>query len=233
MKIRVRFHGCLNDFLRPASRNHWLELDVRGIPALLDTLQALGVPQAEIGRVTLDGRAARLSRRAGSGKVEAWPADFGARRSARFALDVPLGKLARHLRLLGFDAAYRNDYDDAALVEKARRERRLVLTRDVGLLKRRRARGFWLRNDAPALQLKEVLARMPGLRPRPFRLCLACNGRLRRVSKAAVLDRLLPNTRRHFNRFFQCCQCCRIYWPGSHYKKMRVFLNQSWMKRPS
>ena len=197
MRVHVRFHGCLNDFLRPASRERWLEQEVRDRPALVDTLQALGVPHTEIGRVTVDGRPARLSRRAGSGeKVEAWPVKLAYHQAPRFALDVPLGKLARHLRLLGFDAVYRNDYDDAGIVELARKERRFILTRDVGLLKRRRARGLWLRSDAPAQQVKEILARISGLRPRPFRLCLACNGRLRRVAKSKIEDKLPPKTRR-------------------------------------
>jgi hypothetical protein len=141
-------------------------------------------------------------------------------------LDTHLGKLAKHLRMLGFDSLYRNDYDDATLAELGSREKRILLTRDQGLLKRRViTRGYYVRETQPKGQLREILRRFDLYRAmQPFRRCLMCNGLLAVVGKERVAHRLEANTRRYFDHFWLCGDCGRIYWKGSHYRHMQVLL---------
>jgi len=143
-------------------------------------------------------------------------------REPRFVLDVHLGTLARKLRMLGFDTRYDRGYTDEAIARIASDERRIVLTRDIGLLKRSEVeRGYWLRSQAPATQLLEVIEQFD-LRSkiRAFSRCLICNGTIRRVQTSEVKKLLQPKTRRYYNEFYRCDSCGKLFWKGSHYQRM-------------
>jgi uncharacterized protein with PIN domain len=144
----------------------------------------------------------------------------------RFILDVHLGKLARWLRLLGFDTLYRNDYDDPEIVEIAAAEARTILTRDTGIMKRRAVtRGYLVQSTNTEEQLREVIEYYQLQdQIQPFHRCLVCNGLLAAVEKVTILDQLEPNTMRYYDTFFQCTACGRIYWRGTHYERMQEFL---------
>jgi uncharacterized protein with PIN domain len=143
-------------------------------------------------------------------------------RDPRFVCDVHLGKLARRLRILGFDTLYADDLDDATIAALASREGRCVLTRDVGLLKRNEiARGYWVRTTGIHAQVAEVVRRLDlSSRIAPFRRCAACNGLVAPVDKSEVEHLLEPLTRLHFEEFHRCTSCAHIYWRGSHYEKL-------------
>jgi uncharacterized protein len=105
-------------------------------------------------------------------------------------------------------------------------EKRVVLTRDAALLRRKNViHGRLIRNAQPLDQLREVLA-FYGLAPPyvAFKRCLRCNIELVPVAKAEILDRLLPKTKRYFDEFHRCPDCNRIYWPGSHRDRMLEWL---------
>src|SRR5262249_28726540 len=125
----------------------------------------------------------------------------------RFVLDVHLGALARRMRLLGLDVAYRNDAADADLVAQAARERRVLLTQDRGLLRRRALpAGGYVRGSHPDEQLQDVLERYdPPLEP--WSRCLACNGRLEPVAREEIEHLLEEGTRRSYTSFFRCTAC--------------------------
>ena len=141
---------------------------------------------------------------------------------ARFLLDVHLGALARRLRLVGLDTAYRNDLGDEELVERANAERRVLLTRDRGLLRRRALRqGAYVHGDRPDDQLCDVLGRFaPPLAP--WTRCTACNGLLAPVDRAEVEDLLRPGTRRTYDTFARCTVCGRPYWKGAHHRRLEA-----------
>jgi uncharacterized protein with PIN domain len=124
-------------------------------------------------------------------------------RDPRFVVDANLGRLARYLRLLGFDATYRNDFDDAEVARIGSRERRIVLTRDRALLKQKIiTQGYFVRAVRPHEHMREVLARLDLYRSlRPFTRCLRCNGGLEVADKETVLDQLEPKTRQYYERF--------------------------------
>jgi uncharacterized protein with PIN domain len=134
----------------------------------------------------------------------------------RFLLDVHLGTLARRMRLLGLDVAYRNDADDDELVAEAVAQRRVLLTRDRGLLRRRALpAGAFVRGSRPDEQLADVLDRFaPAVAP--WSRCPACNGRLARVRLDEVRELLPPGTRRSYTEFSRCGSCAHLYWRGAH-----------------
>ena len=147
---------------------------------------------------------------------------------ARFVVDNHLGRMAYYLRMLGFDTLYRNDYQDDELAQTAEQEGRILLTRDRRLFMRNQVqRGYWVRSLSPRQQILEVVQRY-NLKAQitPFRRCIRCNGILQLVSKEAVLDRLEPLTRLYFDDFRICPDCQQVYWKGSHYERMRQFIDQ-------
>ncbi len=136
-------------------------------------------------------------------------------------LDAMLGRLARWLRLMGYDAAYLADTDDIEVVRQARAEARLILTRDRGLAARQ---GVWVMLiDSQTLddQIAQVRARL-GPPPEPLTLrCAVCNTPLRPLVHAAARGRVPPFVWRVQQEFSECPGCFRVYWPGTHWSAIR------------
>jgi hypothetical protein len=147
-------------------------------------------------------------------------------RDPKFILDVHLGRLSKYLRLCGFDALFANDLNDREIINISLSEQRIILTRDRGLLKTSRVtHGSWIRSSKPGEQLKEVIKRFDLMKVlNPFTRCLECNGILEDVAMEKVADILLPKTRDFYKEFKKCKSCERVYWEGSHYKKMKNFI---------
>lgn len=146
----------------------------------------------------------------------------------KFILDVHLGRLARWLRMLGFDTLYRNDYDDPEIVAIAVQEERTILTRDLGIMKRRAVtKGYHVQSTESQEQLHEVLTHYQlHDQIQPFHRCIVCNGLLQTVPKATVIEHLEPKTILYYDEFFQCADCRKIYWRGSHFDRMTTFINE-------
>lgn len=233
-----RFYAELNDFLPPDRRQHTLARRVEAPGSVKDFVEGFGVPHPEVDLVLVNGRPASFGRLVGAGdrvavypRFRRLPASGPLLRRAwtgepRFLLDVHLGRLAALLRLAGFDAGYASEATDAALAAAARDEGRVLLTRDVGLLKRREIEwGYWVRAAQPRRQLAEVLRHFDLVdRLNPLARCGRCNGRLEPVDKAAVADQLPPRTRRDHDAFHQCNACGRVYWRGSHVARIEHLL---------
>jgi uncharacterized protein with PIN domain len=182
-------------------------------------VESAGVPLTEVGALAVAGRLVSPAYRPEPGaevSVAARSRPQPLDGPPRLLLDVHLGTLARRLRVLGVDAAYRNDADDGELVHQAAAEDRLLLTQDRGLLRRRALRrAAYVRGNRPDDQLADVLDRFR-LPLAPYSRCTACGGQLRPVPKSDVLDRLEPGTRRTQEEFAGCGRCGRIYWHGAH-----------------
>jgi uncharacterized protein with PIN domain len=143
-------------------------------------------------------------------------------RTPRFVLDVHLGKLAAHLRMLGFDAAYGDATKDEDLVRQSLEEGRALLSRDRELTAHPHlTRAFFIRSQDPEEQLLEVVRRFH-LRAlfHPFTRCLRCNTPLIPVAKDEVQEQVPPRVRDTQTEFHRCPTCSRIYWPGSHQHRM-------------
>ncbi|HWS02706.1 MAG TPA: Mut7-C RNAse domain-containing protein, partial [Gammaproteobacteria bacterium] len=154
-------------------------------------------------------------------------------REPRFIIDANLGRLARYLRLLGFDTLYRNNYRDQEIAHTAQHDRRIVLTRDRALLQHKLiTHGYFVRSDKPREQVKEILARLDLYdQARPFTRCMRCNGEMEDVEKHAVDHQLQPRTRQYYHRFRRCTACGQAYWKGSHFEKMERLCEEFLIKR--
>jgi len=231
------FYGELNDFLSRPQRGHAIQCRFRGRQTVKHLIESLGVPHPEVGSLRVGDRVLTLDALVENGDfVHVYPPSLplplppsstgGEEEPIRFVLDNHLGRLASYLRLFGFDALYRNDIQDNELAKVSSEEGRVLLTRDHRLLMRSCVQtGYWLRSKLPRLQLLEVLQRW-NLAPlaRPFRRCLRCNGLLKEVPKEQILSKLQPLTRLYFDEFRLCSDCGQIYWRGSHYERMQVWM---------
>ncbi len=224
LPVWFRFHGELNDFLPAEKREAEFETRAGVTDTVKHLIESLGVPHTEVAQVTVNKRAVALSQQLAPGDhVEVFPYTEPVHaENIRFVLDGHLGRLAAYLRMLGFDTWYDRFADDPQLASIASTEERILLTRDVGLLKRREVQmGYCVRSQKPHEQLREV-ARRFALQPHfnPFQRCMECNASLDPVSKAEVSHLLPPHTRETQTAFSRCRGCHRIFWRGSHHARM-------------
>jgi uncharacterized protein with PIN domain len=141
----------------------------------------------------------------------------------RFFADAMLGKLAKWLRILGCDVAYDPAIPDGEIGARARREGRVILTRDTLLIRRREVRDnhFFVRGDSYRDQLRQVVTHFhidpsEGL----FTRCVRCNEPLMEVAKSLVVGKVPPHVYRTQESFGTCTCCGRIYWKATHRQEM-------------
>lgn len=233
---RFRFYGELKDLLRAEHSSGLLLHEFRGRQSLKDRIETLGVPHTEVSLILREGEPVDFSYLVQSGDdlsvFPTWqtlklPADLDLQpeppKPIKFVLDAHLGKLASYLRMLGFDCLYSNDYDDAELAGVQKDEKRILLTRDRGLLKRSRVRwGCLLHSHEPRRQLREVMIRYDIAEEiDEFGRCPLCNGGLKEIAKEKIVHRLEPLTKEYFHFFKICSDCDKIYWRGSHFDRIQ------------
>lgn len=224
-----RVHGDLAPFLARENRCGKFPYRCARAANLKNAIEALGIPHTEIGALTVNGEPATPQRTVRDGDtVEVFPPAPEMGSVPVFVADAHLGGLARFLRMLGFDTLHENAFSDAAIRRLAAEEGRIVLTRDRELLKCRDVvHGCYVRALRPEAQLREVAARYAlAARARPFTLCLICNRALEPVARSAVAHRLPAKVLQEQEIFSRCPGCERVYWPGSHYRRMRQALEQ-------
>ena len=146
----------------------------------------------------------------------------------RFIADGHLGKLARDLRLLGFDVAYNPHAQDRQLLQTMKTENRALLTRDRRLLMHAVVQtGYCPRSQNADEQTIEVIRRFDIFDSiAPFTRCLRCNASLQKVTKADVIEKLEPLTKIYYEQFRRCTGCGQVYWAGSHFSKLQKRLEQ-------
>ena len=237
-----RFYGSLTEFLPRTQQQADLRYAFWGRPAVKDAIEAQGGPHPEVDLIVVNGECVGFDARLSEGdRVGVYPwlrhleRPEAALRPAwpdplRFVCDVHLGQLARDLRMLGLDALYDQGYSDPALARLSDQQTRVLLTRDVGLLKRSQVRlGAFVRAQAPARQLVEVVRRF-GISDAsldPFSRCLDCNVPLEPATASTVATEVPPHARRVNEAFWQCPSCETVYWEGSHVERMRQRLRHA------
>lgn len=230
-----RFEEPLFPFLTKERRRAGFAYRCARAATLKNAIEALGVPHTEVGALRVNGEPATLQRTVREGdtvEVSSKEEEIGPEMGSDpiFLADAHLGGLARFLRMLGFDTLHENAYSDAQIRRLAEEEPRIVLTRDRELLKCREIRrGCYVRALKAEAQLREVAGRF-ALAPlaRPFTLCLRCNLPLEGLDKAFAADRGVPEKVLSLHdRFRRCPGCERVYWPGSHYARMRSALQDA------
>jgi uncharacterized protein with PIN domain len=236
-----RFYEELNDFLPEERRKLAFQVEIDRARSVKDAIESVGVPHTEVDLILVDGRSvdfAHLLR--GGERVAVYPMfealDISpvvrlrprALRDPRFVADGHLGKLARHLRMAGFDTLWTNHWNDDEIVQISAVQKRTILTRDKGMLRRREVeRGYFVRATESEAQLGEVVRalQLEGMLA-PFTRCRECNVALEDVSREAVLARLPEKVRDAYQRFKRCPGCERVYWEGTHFARMKGVLEK-------
>ncbi|MFF4904572.1 Mut7-C RNAse domain-containing protein [Streptomyces sp. NPDC001260] len=228
-EIHVEFAPELALFVQRRPRR---TLVTDGVSSLGHAVESAGVPLTEVGTLRVDGREVPVSYVPAAGdRVEVRTVERPQRvpgAPLRFLLDVHLGTLARRLRLLGVDTAYESmDIGDPALAALSAAEKRVMLSRDRGLLRRRELwAGAYVYSTRPEDQLRDILDRFrPELRP--WTRCTACNGLLKEATKEEVADQLHGGTQRSYDVFAQCRECGRAYWKGAHHEQLVAIVERA------
>jgi uncharacterized protein with PIN domain len=190
-------------------------------------IESLGIPHTEIGLILCHGIPTSFQYQVQNDDViTVLPSQKFPHKTSndvhRFVIDNHLGRLTAHLRMLGFDSLYHNDYNDEQLAEIASQQKRILLTRDRRLLMRKLVmHGYWVRSKDPMEQTTEVILRYNLINHiQPFSRCIRCNELLISVPKEQIIDHLLPLTKKYFDEFSLCPSCEQIYWKGSHHERM-------------
>lgn len=235
-----RFYEELNDFLIPARRRHAFDVACARAATTKHMIEALGVPHTEVELVLVNGESTGFDRLLQDGdRVAVYPkfetlditpllrVRERPLRRLRFVADAHMGGLAHLLRMTGFDTLYDNNYDDPDIAAVSAREARVLLTRDRELLKRREiTHGCFVHALKPDRQLNEIFQRLDLARSaRPFTLCLDCNAPLRPLDAALALPRVPPSVRESHTRFSTCDVCQRVFWEGSHWRRMKALVD--------
>jgi hypothetical protein len=236
-----RFYEELNDFLPPHRRKVRFPTTFGDSPSVKDIIESLGVPHTEIDVILVNGVSIDFSYRMHdkddvvvypvfesldvTNVTRLRPAPL---RTVAFICDVHLGRLARALRVLGFNTLYRNDYTDHEIVAIASSDHRIVLTRDRGLLKHSAVtHGYCVRSTEWREQAHEIIERFDLQKVSvPFSRCALCNGIIARVEKNEIIDLLKGQTKKCYDIFSRCDSCGKIYWEGSHFAKLRELVGE-------
>lgn len=242
VNVTLRFYAELNDFIPERQRSQEWTLPLSGTPSVKDLIESCGVPHVEVDLILVDGESVGFDRKiVGGERIAVYPVfeRFNTRplqllrprplRVSRFVVDANLGKLARMLRLLGFDSLYEAHVPDDRVVDLAAAGNRIILTRDRALLMRKRVtHGYWVRSNHPRAQLREVVDRLD-LRGdcAPYTRCMLCNGSLVPADVTQVCDELPPRTRSWVTEVFRCDSCGKLYWRGSHWERLVEWVNHA------
>jgi uncharacterized protein with PIN domain len=228
--VRIDVDAALTPLLAPARRGAPVDVAAAATDTLGHVVESVGVPLTEVGALVHDGVPARPTDRARPGTLHVGPVARPQPTPTdppRFLLDVHLGRLARHLWLLGLDAAWTPDAaeaDDAVLARRSGEEARVLLTRDRHLLHRRAlAAGALVRGSGLTEQLTDVLDRFaPPLAP--WTRCMACGATLEPAAADDVAADLQPGTSRTYRDFSRCPACGRVYWRGAHAHRLEAIV---------
>jgi uncharacterized protein len=237
--IYIRLFADLNFFVPEKLKQRNIQLPIFGNPSIKDVVESIGVPHTEIEMILVNSNPADLSYQVKEqDQVSVYPKFFqleaidddkdnsSVPKYLKFILDVHLGKLASMLRMLGFDCYYRNDLDDDEIIEIACKEERIILTRDLGILKNGKVKhGYFPRSQDPKLQLREIFDRYRLKdKIKPLTRCMTCNGEISLVKKSEIGEEIGEKTELYYQEFYLCKNCKKTYWKGSHYIKMMEFI---------
>ncbi|MEW8236125.1 MAG: Mut7-C RNAse domain-containing protein [Candidatus Thiodiazotropha endolucinida] len=239
-EVSLRFYEELNDFLPQALRKRSFSYNFRPKLIVKHLIENLGVPHTEVEVILVNGESVDFTYAVQPDDcISIYPVFESMDitpllrlrsqplRSLQFIADAHLGKLARYLRLLGFDCLFFNDTGDKNLVRISVEQGRVLLTRDRDLLMHRViTHGCFIHATRPRRQLIELVQRLQlaGMY-NPFTRCMECNGQMAAVEKSLIEDQLPGRVRQHYNDFWRCDECGRIYWKGSHYRDLRAFID--------
>ncbi|MEW5843050.1 MAG: Mut7-C RNAse domain-containing protein [Bacteroidota bacterium] len=243
--VSVRFYEELNDFLPQLKRKVRFTHEFFGQPSVKDLIESLGVPHTEVDLIIVNQTSVSFSYLVKDGDdISVYP-EFESLdiarlqrlrpqtlRKPKFVLDVHLGTLARYMRMVGFDTKYENTFSDEEIIQLSLKEKRTILTRDLGIFKNGKVtRGYFVRNTNPKKQIEEIIRRFDMKNKiKEFTRCIDCNSLLQKIDKKKIIDRLPPKVKSIYSQYYICKECDKVYWQGSHYEKMKLLVDE--LKKP-
>lgn len=233
--ITLRFYEELNDFLSPEKRRIDFIMEFPSRRSVKDLVESLGVPHTEIDVILANGESVDFTYIVSDNdRISVYPVFESLDvthlsrlrdvplRDTRFVLDVHLGKLAKYLRMMGFDCDYSIDRNDDELARICTDEKRILLTRDRNLLKRGNiTRALCIHSTVSEQQAAEVIARLDLAGSiRAFSRCMNCNGPVIELDPADIPFDAPEGVKKWCNEYYRCGNCLRLYWKGSHADRM-------------
>ncbi len=232
--VRIKFYYRLTKFLTNKTQKFIIHnfIDQTSVK---DLVESFNIPHTEVDVILVNGKSVDFDYmiknddrievfpdRALCSTKKIIPLKSLIKGKPKFIADVHLGKLVREMRKLGLDVIYNNQFSDDEIVEISYKERRIILTRDIGLLKRKKVKyGLYLLNEKTNQQLKEIFQNTKiKTSVNPLSICLECGTKLKRMSKKKALEQLNHFWFEKETLFYHCGKCKKIYWQGSHYKRM-------------
>jgi len=238
-RVYLRFYEELNDFLPEEKKKKRFTHQYIDKTSVKDLIESLGVPHTEVDLILVNEKSVGFNYIINDNDdISVYPVfeslDISEvqhlrpkpLREPKFICDVHLGRLARYLRMMGFDIAYKNNFDDEEIVKKSIEERRAILTKDKGILKRNEVtHGYFVRSKKVEEQTKEVIKRFNLQKQiKEFTRCLECNTELTKIAKEKISVNLPPKVNQSQEEFFSCPGCGKLYWKGTHHQKMLAFV---------
>ena len=243
-KVAIKFFGSLDYFLPGQKRGKEFELSFYGRRSIKDVIESLGIPHTEVGIMLVNKMSVDFSHilesediifvypQTGSHLVSDNPEDRTNKdEKIAFLGDLHLGKLVKSMRLLGLDVEFAGGRSDRELAEISEKKGKILLTRDRQLLMRRNVTsGFFVRSVNVKYQVKDVLEYFKLKKIcKPFSRCIPCNGLLKQIQKKEnqfenIVRGIPPKVLAWCNEFHLCNECGKIYWPGSHFKRLKALV---------
>lgn len=238
-QFTFRLYAELNDFLTDEIKHKAFKLHLKTPVTVREAIESLGIPLSEVDLILINSEPVALNHSlheqdyvsvypvfesfdiSGVSKIRRRPL-----RESRFILDAHLGKLAKYLRMLGFDTLYQNDFGDREIIDIARKENRIILTRDKLLLRAKKVdHGYYVRETEKHAQLIEIVKKFDLFSQfQSFTRCMTCNAELVKRNKREIEDKIDADTARIFKEFFYCPSCDKVFWKGSHFERMEKLI---------
>ena len=240
-KVYLRFYEELNDFLPEEKRKKRFVHHYIDRTSVKDLIESLGVPHTEIDLILVNGKSVSFKYLINDGDdISVYPVfesfDISDAqhlrpkplRKPKFICDVHLGKLSRYLRMVGFDVYYKNDLSDEEILKISLAEKRAILTKDKGILKRKEVtHAYFVRSKDTEEQAKEVIRRFNLQKEiKEFTRCLECNTELTKIAREKISGNLPPKVNQSQEEFYKCPGCGKLYWKGTHHQKMLSFVQR-------
>ena len=238
-KIHIRFYEELNDFIPKVNKKKRFLHQFIDRTSVKDLIESLGVPHTEVDLIIVNGKSVGFNYIINYGDdISVYPVFESLNisdvqhlrpkplRKPKFVADVHLGRLTKYLRMIGLDVLYRNNFIDDEIVRISLDEKRTILTKDRGILKRTEVtHGYWVRSTRVKEQAIEVLKRFD-LKNQimEFSRCIECNQLLKTVTKEQIINELPEKVACLQTKFYHCPSCKKLFWEGTHYHKMLAFI---------